>query len=62
MHDENVYGVTPDENTRHRVSERINNNKKKHFWTVVNNNLYVGGISKKIWYVRRWLVGWKYDL
>jgi hypothetical protein len=31
MHDENVYGVTPDENTRHRVSERINNNKKKHF-------------------------------
>jgi hypothetical protein len=28
MHDENVYGVTPDENTRHRVSERINNNKK----------------------------------
>ena len=31
MHDENVYGVTPDENTRHRVSERINNNKKKTF-------------------------------
>jgi hypothetical protein len=53
-----VYGVTLDENIRHRVSEGINNNdKKKHFWTVVNNNLYVGGISKKIWYVRRWLVG-----
>ena len=30
MHDENVYEVTPDENTRRRVSERINNNKKKH--------------------------------
>ena len=29
MHDENVYGVTPDENTRHRVSERINNNNEK---------------------------------
>jgi hypothetical protein len=28
MHDENVYGVTPDENTRRRVSERINNKKK----------------------------------
>jgi hypothetical protein len=27
MHDKNVYGVTPDENTRHRVSERINNKK-----------------------------------
>jgi len=25
MHDENVYGVTPDENTRCRVGERINN-------------------------------------
>ena len=56
MHDENVYGATPDENTRHRISERINN-KKEHLWTVDNNNIYVGGISKKIWYVRRWLVG-----
>ena len=56
MHDENVYGVTPDENTRHRVSERINN-KKEHLWTVDNNNIYLGGISKKIWYVRQWLVG-----
>ena len=28
MHDENVYGATPDENTRHRVSERINNKKR----------------------------------
>jgi hypothetical protein len=27
MHDENVYEVTPNENTRHRVSERINNKK-----------------------------------
>jgi len=45
MHDENVYGVTPDENTRRRVSERINNIKKT-FWTVVNNNLYVGVRSK----------------
>jgi len=25
MHDENVHGVTPDENTRRRVGERINN-------------------------------------
>ena len=30
MHDENVHGVTPDENTRRRVSERINNNNKKN--------------------------------
>jgi hypothetical protein len=29
MHDKNVFGVTPDEKTQHRVSERIN--KKKHF-------------------------------